>query len=138
MTHAIEVVVDIQQSHQSTTQLQSQRTEESTASDAQTGSRKVHNPHAQSASRMKKKPKAQTKQKLKVKGWIEQRHNFQHHSNIHNTVVTKMCYTSQQSERKIRDEQRTQYQLQHLMELSCKDSQRSRRQLEDKPQLLKI
>ena len=34
MTHAIEVVVDIQQSHQSTTQLQSQRTEESTAPDA--------------------------------------------------------------------------------------------------------
>ena len=34
MTHAIEVVVDIQQSHQLTTQLQSQRTEESTAPDA--------------------------------------------------------------------------------------------------------
>ena len=34
MTHAIEVMVDIQQSHQSTTQLQSQRTEESTSPDA--------------------------------------------------------------------------------------------------------
>jgi hypothetical protein len=34
MTHPIEVMVDIQQSHQSTTQLQSQRTEESTAPDA--------------------------------------------------------------------------------------------------------
>ena len=34
MTHAIEVVVDIQQSHQSTTQLQSQKTEESIAPDA--------------------------------------------------------------------------------------------------------
>ena len=33
MTHAIEVVVDIQQSHQSTTQLQSQKTEESIAPD---------------------------------------------------------------------------------------------------------
>ena len=34
MTHAIEVMVDIQQSHQSTDQLQSQSTEESTAPDA--------------------------------------------------------------------------------------------------------
>ena len=34
MTHAIEVMVDVQQSHQSTTQLQSQRTEDSTAPDA--------------------------------------------------------------------------------------------------------
>ena len=34
MTHAIEVIVDVQQSHQSTDQLQSQRTEESTAPDA--------------------------------------------------------------------------------------------------------
>ena len=34
MTHAIEVMVDIQQSDQSTTQLQSQRTEESIAPDA--------------------------------------------------------------------------------------------------------
>ena len=34
MTQAIQMVVDIQQSHQSTTQQQSQRTEESTALDA--------------------------------------------------------------------------------------------------------
>ena len=34
MTHAIEVLVDIQQSFQSTTQLQSQKTEESIAPDA--------------------------------------------------------------------------------------------------------
>ena len=34
MTHAVEVMVDIQQSHQSTTQLQSQRTEESISPDA--------------------------------------------------------------------------------------------------------
>ena len=34
MTHAVEVMVDIQQSHQSTTQLQSQRTEESIAPNA--------------------------------------------------------------------------------------------------------
>ena len=34
MTQSIQMVVDIQQSHQSTTQQQSQRTEESTALDA--------------------------------------------------------------------------------------------------------
>ena len=34
MTHAVEVMVDIQQSQQSTTQLQSVRSEESTAPDA--------------------------------------------------------------------------------------------------------
>ena len=54
MTHAVEVMVDIQQSHQqSTTQLQSQRTEESIAPNALTILQKERNTHAQSALRMK-------------------------------------------------------------------------------------
>ena len=53
MTHAVEVMVDIQQSHQSTTQLQSQRTEESIAHNAKTALQKEHDTHAQSALRMK-------------------------------------------------------------------------------------
>ena len=61
MTHTIEVIytVDIQQSDQST-QLQSQRTEESIAHNAQTALQKEHDTHAQSALRMKQKRNDQT------------------------------------------------------------------------------